>query len=405
MSKEQLNLSAQTQIEPPRILPTLKDADKKEVVAKDIDNHLYSFTYVHGKGMDAMAHLLHRVLNVPIEKVKASMGRVYNDQVGTFDFKELVENMDIVVEQIVNNVMRGFKDKNKGALYVSKNMVAIVNAAKRVYQKTVAKHLKPYLGVPEMMQGIKDSGRKIFGLTDAPKVKTITRLRALKLIKYFDRLYAQPTPKLNPYKQLLAKSQKILKEAGYYDSPQPDIKQMLKQGKLTDQNLAELLSILQAVYKINSNPPKEASDHITVQCEAVLEEMGHYETDCDVIAMQDQRKPNIDLSDLFGMTRKQVTDSVVMCGDNPKSDMQLAVNNRCVGFYSQYGQLSPEEKATLMSFGQKESTENRNLDSGDDVVRGLKRDTRNRIYVVQYPIQILDLLGIERPDHMRPRKK
>ncbi|MCK5617177.1 hypothetical protein KAR91_85730 [Candidatus Pacearchaeota archaeon] len=117
--------------------------------------------------------------------------------------------------------------------------------------------------------------------------------------------------------------------------------------------------------------------------------------------MRDQRKPNIDLSDLYGMSRQEVSDTVVMCGDNPKSDMQLAVNNRCVGIYSQYGQLSQIEKEVLQSFGQKKSTENRNLESGDAKVVELQSDTRNRIYIVIHPIQILDLLDIERPDEWK----
>ncbi|MCK5610343.1 hypothetical protein KAR91_51195, partial [Candidatus Pacearchaeota archaeon] len=61
----------------PPVLEPMEDADKKRIITKDIDNHLYSFTEVHGRGMDAMAHLLHRVLNKPIDEVKASMGRVY----------------------------------------------------------------------------------------------------------------------------------------------------------------------------------------------------------------------------------------------------------------------------------------------------------------------------------------
>lgn len=221
---------------PPKLDP-MEYADQKTVITKDIDNHLYSFTEVHGRGMDAMAHLLHRVLNKPIDEVKASMGRVYNT-VGTFDFKELVENMDIVIEQIVHDMMKGYKDRNKGALHVSKNMVAIVNAAKRVYQKTVAKHLRPYHGVPEMMQGIvKDDRRKIIGLTDAPKVKTITRLRALKLLKFFKHLYAQPTPKLNPYKKVALECKVILDNLGLKADGNPanlmdQIMEIISEGKV-----------------------------------------------------------------------------------------------------------------------------------------------------------------------------
>ena len=326
--------------DPPKLDP-IEDADKKKIITKDIDNHLYNFPRAHGAGMEAMAYLLSRVLIVPIQAIKTSMGRVYSEA-RTFDFKELVENMDIVIQKIVNDAMKGHKDRNKGALYVSKNMIQIVLAAKKVYQEAMKRYLKPYKGVPEMMEAIRASQRKIIGLTDAPKEKTITRLGALGLTKYFGGLYAQPSPRL--------------------DSP----------------------------------------NHVSVHCEGVLRSIGYYNTDFPVIEMHDQRKPNIDLASLYEMSQQEVTDTVVMCGDNPKSDMQLAVNNNCVGIYSAYGQLTEEEKASLRSFGQKESTENRNLDSGDEAVKKLQEDTRNRIYTVTHPIQILDLLGIERPDHFKP---
>lgn len=132
-----------------------------------------------------------------------------------------------------------------------------------------------------------------------------------------------------------------------------------------------------------------------------MQELGHYETEFPVTLMRDQRKPNIDLADLYGMSRQEISDKVVMCGDNPTSDMQLAVNNNCVGIYSQYGQLSQIEKDVLQSFGQKKSTENRNLESGDAKVTELQKNTQNRIYTVTHPIQILDLLNIERPNEWK----
>ncbi|MCK5617178.1 hypothetical protein KAR91_85735, partial [Candidatus Pacearchaeota archaeon] len=199
--------------------------------------------------------------------------RVYN-QVGTFDFKELVENMDIVIEQIVNNMMNGYRDCNKGALHVSKNMVAIVNAAKRVYQKTVAKHLRPYHGVLEMMEGIVKDNREIVGLTDAPKVKTITRLRALKLLGFFKHLYAQPTPKLEPFKEVALECKTALIDLGL--NPDVDSSKMIDQlmGKIESneidgKTLTRLVELIHKVYDVHRNPHQKASAYITEQCEAV----------------------------------------------------------------------------------------------------------------------------------------
>ncbi|MFC1732423.1 hypothetical protein ACFL6I_19125 [candidate division KSB1 bacterium] len=387
-----LNLPDEEEKVIPPVLDPIENAGEVDTVSKDIDNHTYNFVRAHIAGVEAMVYLLHRVLSVPIEVIKAEMGHVYKD-VGTFDFKEVVEHMDIVVERVVHNLMKGYKDPLKGALHASKDMAAIVLAAKRVYQKTVGKYLTPYKGVPEMMGGICDSGREIIGVTDAPKKKTITRLRALGIIKFFSALYAQPTPKLNRYSKVARQCEKILEKIGY----KSNLKEGIDEKKLSNDAIKEMLQAVITITEVHKQSPQQASDYITVQAQAVLEEMGHFETDFPAIELFDQRKPNIDMAQLLERSRDELSRALIHCGDNPISDMGLAVNNNIVGVYSEYGQLVELETECLKSLGQTESTENRILEPGHEYVKKLQADTRNRIVIVSQPIQILDLLGIERP--------
>jgi phosphoglycolate phosphatase-like HAD superfamily hydrolase len=327
-------------------------------VFADADNNIWDWVGMQAPGIEAMADLLSRHLDTPIEEVRASMGRVYA-QAGCMDFKELVQFMDIVLDKVVLRTMEGYKDPLAGAIQAAIELTGLVQATHKKFTSVRERNFKLYPHIPEVFKALHENRVNIHILTDAPVHKAITRIKMMGLEPYVKTMFAQPRLKFD--------SNLHFKENGNNDK------------------YAHIHRILSQIV-----------DHIPEHYEPELKTMGHYDVPFKVVVLHDQKKPKIELAGLIKTTRERIADFAATWGDSSKSDMGLAANNGCVGFFSEYGKVTPENAKVFDLYGNPKGP-SRDMDSDDPVIKGIREAMGDKLVRIKDPIQILDHLGIERP--------
>lgn len=154
--------------------------------------------------------------------------------------------------------------------------------AKRRFSRVRSKGLHLYDGVSETLNQLKEEGATLVAMTDAPLAHATMRLRKLGIEEKFDLLVAVQDP-----------------EGNYL----PFVEQGILEGKYEP--------------RIKHGVVRETKPYISVE---------HV---------------------LRGFLGMLVSDEdIIIVGDNPKSDMQLAINHRYRGLLAQYGR-HPEHKALV----------------------------------------------------------
>lgn len=323
----------------------------------DADNNIWDWVGMHIPGAEAMADLLSRRLKVPVEEIRASMGRVYA-MVGSMEFKELVQYMDVVLEKVVaENVMK-YEDPLLGAVHASLELTGLVQATHQKYTSVREEHFRLYPDIEELFKILKINRVKIHIVTDAPIHKAISRIKQMKLEPYITTLFAQPRVKLHP--------QLHFKEDG------------------TNEKYAHILKAL-----------AETSEHIPDHYESERDTMGHYDVPFKAVELKDQKKPNIELAGLIDSTRESIGRRAAVWGDSPASDMGLAAANGCAGFFSDYGKVLPEH-SRILGLYRNPKGRNHDMDSDDPKITAIREALGNRLIRLNKPIEMLTHLGMSR---------
>jgi len=321
----------------------------------DADQTLWDWVAMHAPGIEAMANLLSRRLEIPIDEIRASMGRVYK-RVAAMDFDGLIQNMDVVIDRVVLRTMQGYQDPNVGAYRVFLESMSLLKAVEEEYQAVRKQSLKLYPNVREVFEAL-HTRVKIHVLTDAPADKAVSRIKRLELEKYVASLFGQPNFKLIP--------------------------------ELLNDNTEASKYIQHLQHQIGDHAPEHQEDE--------RKRRGFYQVPFRKVELYDQRKPNVDLARLLSKTREEVSRCVGVWGDSPMSDMGLAANNDCVGFFATYGKPSQEHIDILNRFGNPKGV-NREMDSDDPKISAIREKLGDRLIKIQDPIEILDHLGMARPE-------
>ncbi len=102
--------------------------------------------------------------------------------------------------------------------------------------------------------------------------------------------------------------------------------------------------------------------------------------------MRDE-KPHTDLEAILNLTREQITEQVMIIGDNYPKDMGLAMFYGCRGIHAAYGLAAPDLVARIQKFAP-ESALRRNASTHPFAVEGAE----SRIVAVAQPRQILGFI-------------
>lgn len=389
---------------PPK-LNALENADQIQYLITDADNNLWDWVGMHAEGMDSMAVVLSTITGIAYVEIQESMKRVYM-AAKTLDFSNLVESMDVIQAHAAakaETIMFGDEQATQRARAVMHSSIIadLVIAAKKAYDRSRDETFRLYPGIMEAFKQIVDRRKdiKIIILTDAPHHKTIQRLKRFKLEDKVSKMFGQVQKKLRfDDKVEFTSKQKYLEP--YFDAIRAAIPY---QTSYSDQALISS-GILRTPF----------------QC---------------VVMDAGERKPRINLARRLGLTEEQVHTQVAVWGDNALKDGGLAcgiyipdetekeggeqtrkVHNpeAAAYFYSEYGQTTdPYDALVLKEFGSAREV-SRNLSMGEKALEELKQTQekfiekgiqtiRTQIKKVVHPIQILDLLGIERPDNFKSK--
>ncbi len=324
----------------------------------DLDNNVWDWVGMQAPGIEAMAGLLSRRLDTSIEEIRASMGRVYG-MAGCMDFKELVQFMDVVLDKVVVKTIQGYEDPLAGAIQAALELTSLVQATHKKFTSVREKNFRLFPHIPEVFKALHERHVNIHAVTDAPVHKAISRIKMMGLEHYVKTMFAQPRLRFN--------SKLHFKDNG------------------KNEKYAYIHKILAQI-----------ADNIPEHYEPELVNMGHYDVPFKVVELPNHKKPNIELAGLINTTREKIAESAATWGDSSKSDMGLAANNGCVGFFSEYGNISPENAKILDLYGNPKGP-SRNMDSDEPVIKGIREKMGDRLIRIQDPIQILDHLGIPRP--------
>jgi FMN phosphatase YigB (HAD superfamily) len=329
--------------------PLNQEPTKITDLVVDADNTLWDWVAMHAPGMEAMAELLSRRLQIKIEEVRASMARVYK-MVAALDFDGLVQNMDVVYKGVIDKNLKSYGDSAAAAWAGAQEFNKLAGAVKDEYQFVRKQNLRLYPGVRELFE-VLNTRVRIHILTDAPADKAISRIKQLGIEKYLTSLFGQP--ELNP---------------------------SLSDGGGGDESF--------------KNVQRQVNGHVVDHQHEERVRRGDYSVPFNRIDLYGQRKPKVDLARLLNKTRDEVAQCVAVWGDSPKADMGLAANNNCLGFFAAYGQPSQEHIDILNRFGNPKGV-NRDIDSDDPEITKIREVLGNRLIKIQDPIEILGHLGVE----------
>jgi len=333
--------------------PTLKIED----LFADADNNIWDWVGMHAPGAEAMADLLSRRLEVSVEEIRASMGRVYG-MAGCMEFKELVQFMDVVLDKVVAKSIEKSDNPLEGAIQGAVELLGLVQAAHKKYTAVREENFKLYPGIEELFKVLHANRVKIHIVTDAPIHKAISRIKQKGLEPYITTLFAQPRFKLQSHLHF--------------------------NGNGLDEKYAHIHKALAKVV-----------DNLSEHYEPELHNMGHYEVPFKVKELNDQRKPNIELADLIGSTREKIGRTAAVWGDSVNSDMALAANNDCAAFFSAYGKVRPEHSKILDLYGNPKGP-SRDIDSEDPKTAAIREKLGERLIRLDAPIEMLKHLGFYR---------
>lgn len=368
----------------PPLLEPLEGAGEKDIIIWDADNTFWDWTRMRTRGVESMAEVVSEQLQIPIEETRKSMGRVF-DAAGTFDHPAVIENMDVFLEKMLNEYHGWKKDPEKGVIMVVKLTAMMLWAAGKAYNSNREKHYGLYVDIKTVVQTLHECRTQIDEIrqrviqqlvfTNAPKNKITPRLKSFGFTPFISAVYTRPPAKVKY-----------------------DIDKIRYTEK--DETLKPMHRRYQEIIKKIGDVDAQIEDRF----EPVMRTLGHYTADVPERVLYDIKKPHFLLSQLWNMPQEEISRRVVVIGDSAESDMQFAINNQCAGIHALWGVSSEEDRALLKKYGSE--SERRNVPDKEttkqvkaEIIKG-----QHNIVEADDPIQVLDLLGVERPAHLRPKE-
>jgi len=145
-------------------------------VVTDLDNTLYSWVNYIVPALEAMVTSLCATTGYPRIRVVQSLKEVY-ERVGTNDYAFAIQE---------SSIFREFHTD-----FDSFNAL-VIGPAKEAFAHARRKYLELYPGAREGLDGLRERGIKVVGLTDSPRNSAEARVRALQLDQKLDALYTLP---------------------------------------------------------------------------------------------------------------------------------------------------------------------------------------------------------------------
>ncbi|MGC3997003.1 MAG: HAD family hydrolase [Anaeromyxobacter sp.] len=169
-------------------------------VVTDLDNTLYPWVDFIVPALESMLDSLVATTGLPRVRIVQSLKAVY----GTYESNEYPF---AIQESEIFKPYEGDFDSFSAL---------VLEPARQAFKAARDRYLKPYLGVRETLDRLRERKVAVVGLTDAPRNAAELRLKHLKLDGHFDALYTLPSFPL-PEKNLAPEIRRR-EEAGHYRS-------------------------------------------------------------------------------------------------------------------------------------------------------------------------------------------
>jgi phosphoglycolate phosphatase len=192
-------------------------------VVTDLDNTLYPWVDYIVPSLEAMVASLERTTGLPRVRIVQSLKAVYSKYESN-EYPYAIQESEIF--------------KPYEADFDSFNAL-VVDPARLAFKAARERYLRPYPGVRDTLDAIRERGLKVVGLTDAPRNAAELRLKYLKLDGHFDALYTLPG---YPLPQHVDPEIRKKEAAGLYRSRTPVIELPADAEKPSPAGLARVLS-------------------------------------------------------------------------------------------------------------------------------------------------------------------
>ncbi len=192
-------------------------------VVTDLDNTLYSWVDYIVPSLEAMVASLAATTGLPRVRIVQALKAVYS--------KYESNEYPFAIQE--SGIFEPYE-----ADFDSFNAL-VLRPAREAFRAAREKYLRPYPGVRETLDALRERGLRVVGLTDAPRNAAELRLKHLKLDGHFDALYTLPGYALP---QNVDPEIRRKEEAGLYRSRTPVIELPHDAEKPSPAGLARILS-------------------------------------------------------------------------------------------------------------------------------------------------------------------
>jgi len=154
----------------------MRHVPRLRAVVTDLDNTLYPWVDYIVPSLEAMVDSLVATTGLPRIRIVQSLKAVYTKYQSN-EYPFAIQESDI------------FKPYEEDFDSFSK---LVVDPARRAFRQARERWLRPYPGVPETLEWIRERGLGLVALSDAPRNAAELRMKWLKLDGHFDALYTLP---------------------------------------------------------------------------------------------------------------------------------------------------------------------------------------------------------------------
>ncbi len=259
-----------------------------QAVITDMDGTLYSWVDYIVPALEAMVRSLEQTTGMPRIRIVQSLKEVY-EQHGTNEYAFAIQE-----SQIFHEFSYDFDSFN----------AIVINPARRAFSEIRRRYLKPYRGVLEGLEGLRERGVKIIALTDAPRGPAERRLKQLDLDETFDGLY---TLEGFPLPDMVDEGVKERERQGYYKSRVPTVVELPEDAekpspKGVERILHDFSLDKEAVLLVGDNIKKDMAAAQAAGVTGVWAEYGTY--------ISPEYRERLDAISARSVTRKNVAEEV-----------------------------------------------------------------------------------------------
>jgi phosphoglycolate phosphatase len=192
-------------------------------VVTDLDNTLYPWVDYIVPSLEAMVASLVATTGLPRVRIVQALKAVYS--------KYESNEYPFAIQE--SGIFQPYE-----ADFDSFNAL-VLRPAREAFRAAREKYLRPYPGVKETLDGLRERGLKVVGLSDAPRNAAELRLKHLRLDGHFDALYTMPG---YPLPENVDPEIRRKEEAGLYRSRTPVIELPREAEKPNPAGLARILA-------------------------------------------------------------------------------------------------------------------------------------------------------------------